>query len=98
MMTVSPCDHYQSSPFSPNAFLLVPEIESGDITINEDEGTAILMVRLVNEIERNFTLDYRTNQVPGGAEGTWNLFLTRAFFHVLSCFHGCLYYYYYYYY
>ena len=70
MMMVSPCDHYQSSPFSPDALLLVPVIESGDVTINEDRGTAILMVRLVNEIERNFTLDYRTNQVPGGAEGT----------------------------
>ena len=39
------------------------------MVINEDGGTAVVNVRLVNEIENDFVLDYSTGEVPGGAEG-----------------------------
>ena len=48
----------------------VPLIESGDVTINEDGGTAVVNVRLLNEIENDFVLDYSTGEVPNGANGT----------------------------
>ena len=48
----------------------VPLIESGDVIINEDGGIAVVNVRLLNEIENNFTLDYSTGEVPDGANGT----------------------------
>ena len=50
-------------------FPTVPLIESGSVVINEDGGTAVVNVRLVNEIENDFVLDYSTGEVPGGAEG-----------------------------
>ena len=50
----------------------VPLIESNSITRNEDDGIAVLIVRLLNEIENNFTLDYSTAEVQGGAEGKGN--------------------------
>ena len=48
----------------------VPIIESDDIIINEDGGSAVVVVRLVNEIEKDLTLDYGTGEVPNGAIGT----------------------------
>ncbi|CAI8024993.1 Extracellular matrix protein FRAS1, partial [Geodia barretti] len=45
----------------------IPLIESGDVIINEDGGIAVVNVRLLNEIENNFTLDYSTGEVPDGA-------------------------------
>ena len=48
----------------------VPLIESGDVTISEDGGTAVVNVRLLNEIENDFVLDYSTGEVPDGANGT----------------------------
>ena len=48
----------------------VPLIESGDVTINEDGGIAVVNVRLLNEIENDFVLDYSTGEVPDGANGT----------------------------
>lgn len=52
--------------FSPT----VPQLESGDVIINEDGGMAVVNVRLVNEIEKDLVLDYSTGEIPGGAEGT----------------------------
>ena len=37
--------------------------------INEDAGSARVTVRLLNEIENNFILSYRTVEVDGGADG-----------------------------
>ena len=48
----------------------VPLIESGDVIINEDGGIAVVNVRLLNEIENDFVLDYSTGEVPDGANGT----------------------------
>ncbi|CAI8024988.1 FRAS1-related extracellular matrix protein 2, partial [Geodia barretti] len=46
----------------------IPLIESGDVTINEDGGIAVVNVRLLNEIENDFVLDYSTGEVPDGAD------------------------------
>ena len=50
-------------------FFTVPILESGDVEINEDGGPAVLVVKLLNEIEKNFVLNYTTGEVAGGAEG-----------------------------
>ena len=47
----------------------VPRIESDNIVINEGAGSATVTVRLLNEIENNFTLSYRTAEFDGGAIG-----------------------------
>ena len=44
-------------------------IESDNVVINEDEGFAVVTVRLLNEIENDFVLDYSTREVPDGADG-----------------------------
>ena len=59
------CSYEARCYFSPT----VPQLESGDVIINEDGGTAVVNVRLVNEIEKDLVLDYSTGEVPGGAEG-----------------------------
>lgn len=47
-----------------------PIIESDNVVINEAAGFATLVVRLVNEIESEFSLDYATGEVPAGADET----------------------------
>ena len=42
-----------------------------DIIINEGDGSALVTVRLLNEIEGNFTLSYETMELPDGATGTF---------------------------
>ena len=46
-----------------------PQIESGNVVINEDGGSAVVTVRLLNEVEKDFVLDYNTGEVPDGADG-----------------------------
>ena len=38
--------------------------------VDEDDGVAVVNVRLLNEIENEFLLNYRTEEIPGHAEGT----------------------------
>ena len=58
----------------------VPLIESGDVIINEDGGVAVVNVRLLNEIENDFILDYRTGEVPDGADGRYTHIQTALSF------------------
>ena len=58
----------------------VPLIESGDVTINEDGGIAVVNVRLLNEIENDFVLDYSTGEVPDGADGRYTHIQTALSF------------------
>ena len=51
----------------------VPIIESNDIEINEDGGFATIVVNLLNEIENDFVLEYKTGEVSDGADGMINL-------------------------
>ena len=51
----------------------VPIIESNDIEINEDGGIATVVVNLLNEIENDFVLEYKTVEVLDGADGMINL-------------------------
>ena len=46
-------------------------IVADDIMVMENGGTALIIVRLVNEIEGNFTLNYATGEVVGGASGKY---------------------------
>ena len=46
-------------------------ITADDTEVSEDGGMALVIVRLVNEIEGDFTLDYATGQVADGASGTY---------------------------
>ena len=48
-------------------------IESNDIEINEDGGIATVVVNLLNEIENDFVLEYKTGEVLDGADGMINL-------------------------
>ena len=42
-----------------------------DSEVSEDGGMAVITVRLMNEIEGDFTLNYATGQVADGATGTY---------------------------
>ena len=48
---------------------LVPRFVSGSVVINENEGSAVVTVELLSEIENNFTLIYTTGEVEDGADG-----------------------------
>ena len=37
--------------------------------INEDQDSAVLIVRLINEIENDLVIEYSTVEKPGGALG-----------------------------
>ena len=41
--------------------------------INEADGSATVNIRLVNEVERDFTIAYSTSEVDDGAEGMKNI-------------------------
>ena len=64
------CQSSCSQIYSYNTFLsTVPIIESDNIVINEDAGSATVTVRLLNQIENNFVLSYRTAEFDSGANG-----------------------------
>ena len=67
-----------------NNCLTAPEFQSDNVTINEDEGAAVLTVTILNEIENDFVLDYRTEEVPGGAEGILSLTFTILYNNAFS--------------
>ena len=53
--------------------ITVPMIESQNTVVNEDGGFATIVVNLLNEIENDFTLEYKTGEVLDGADGMINL-------------------------
>ena len=57
----------------------VPRIESDNIVINEAAGSATVTVRLLNEIENDFVLSYRTAEFDGGANGKKTYEFIEAF-------------------
>ena len=72
--------------YSYNTFLsTVPIIESDNIVINEGAGSAIVTVRLLNEIENDFVLSYSTAEVDGGANGKKTYEFIQASFRTLVC-------------
>lgn len=61
---------FQNKDFLPKKLAFsAPQIESGNVVINEDGGSAVVTVRLLNEVEKDFVLDYNTGEVPDGADG-----------------------------
>ena len=61
------------------------------MVINEDGGSAVVTVELINEIENPFTLDYSTGEVPDGADGRYTpLYIDHSILHYVMLFNrGC---------
>ena len=58
-------------PLASSSSTVVPMIMAHDITTYEDGGSASITVQLMNEIERNFVLKYKTGELPAEASGTY---------------------------
>ena len=50
-------------------FSTVLQFRVDDVMVNEGEGTALVVVELLNNIEREVVLEYNTGEVAGGATG-----------------------------
>ena len=58
--------------------VVVPMILTRDTIVDESGGSAVLTVQLLNEIERNFTINYATGELPNEATGIY-------YIHVYAC-------------
>ena len=43
--------------------MIVPEIQAPDVRVSESDGTAVICIKLGNEIESAFTVEYVTSVV-----------------------------------